>query len=311
MLATLLFQLCPAWSECLDQTLFKKDFCFTEDWFSAKTDRLLKVMASFRNQEGVRGLEVGPFEGMSTIWFLENVLPGKNSQLVAIDSYDSDCRECRQAYPRFLKNLKLSGNEEKVRLIKNRSQEALKHLKPNSFDWAFIDGDSTAKNRLLDAVLAWDLLKVGGMLIIDDYRRSSRLWLDQQPKYAIETFVTLYRNEFKLIEWENELVVKKLAVCEVAGFEKVKSLKFFNRSHCVRLGRFEIYVKGRRVFDRQSRKQFTLSKAENESLLELLKTRKHGEYFFDASAVAHSKLPSALKREIQLLYVKSETKKET
>lgn len=45
----------------------------------------------------------------------------------------------------------------------------------NKFDFIYVDGLHLSQDVLYDALLSFDLLKVGGILIFDDY-----LWFDPQ-----------------------------------------------------------------------------------------------------------------------------------
>jgi hypothetical protein len=52
-----------------------------------------------------------------------------------------------------------------------------------------------AKDVLVDAVLAWDLLKPGGYIIFDDYNcygPRSRLVPNFTPKIAVDAFVKIF-----------------------------------------------------------------------------------------------------------------------
>jgi len=53
------------------------------------------------------------------------------------------------------------------------SKEFLRSIEEPTFDFIYIDGDHTAEGVLQDAVLAWRLLKAGGIMAFDDY-----LWED-------------------------------------------------------------------------------------------------------------------------------------
>src|SRR6185312_6234037 len=71
------------------------------------------------------------------------------------------------------------------------------------FDFVYIDGSHQAPDVLADAVLAFQLLKLGGVLVFDDY-----LWamepLGRQdfynmPKPAIDAFVNVFQRKLRLV----------------------------------------------------------------------------------------------------------------
>jgi len=71
------------------------------------------------------------------------------------------------------------------------------------FDFIYIDGSHQAPDVLRDAVLSFDLLKVGGILVFDDYTWSMEPVGSQDlinsPKIAIDSFVNCYIRKFFII----------------------------------------------------------------------------------------------------------------
>ena len=68
----------------------------------------------------------------------------------------------------FLHNIKASGHENIVRLIKACSDEILPLFRPNQFDLIFVDGNHTYKQVLRDIENAVLLVRDGGILCGDD-----------------------------------------------------------------------------------------------------------------------------------------------
>jgi predicted O-methyltransferase YrrM len=71
------------------------------------------------------------------------------------------------------------------------------------YDLIYIDGSHTAPDVLLDAVLAFRLLRIGGIMIMDDY-----LWtmepqrsvdLLNTPKLAIDAFTSIYMRKLRIL----------------------------------------------------------------------------------------------------------------
>ena len=62
-------------------------------------------------------------------------------------------------------------------------------LATESYDFVYVDGCHLATCAIADIILSWDLLKTGGILIIDDYG-----WLGpplDRPKVAVDAFLTI------------------------------------------------------------------------------------------------------------------------
>jgi hypothetical protein len=72
-------------------------------------------------------------------------------------------------FPRFLKNT--APWRDRVVIHTGPSFETLSHLR-RQFDAIYVDGWHTAYGALADAVMAWPRLKLGGLMVFDDY-----LWL--------------------------------------------------------------------------------------------------------------------------------------
>lgn len=177
---------------------------FTYDWFTSNIPVWKRVLSPYAGRPGLHYLEVGVFEGRSAVWMLENVLTHPSSTLTGIDLFPGDLQD------HYLANLRLSGYAQKARTIKGRSQRELRRLEPDSYDIIYIDGGHTADMVLADAVLCWELLKTGGLLIFDDYQWKRETYPDElRPGMAIDAFITAYRNYLEIVHREYQAIVRK------------------------------------------------------------------------------------------------------
>ena len=177
---------------------------FTYDWFTSAVPVWTRVLAPYAGRPETHYLEVGVFEGRSAIWMLNNILTHPTSTLTGIDLFPGDLKE------RYLANLELSGVAHKAITITGRSQVELRNLKPDSYDIIYIDGGHTGDMVLADAVLSWDLLKVGGLLIFDDYRwKMEEYPAEVRPGVSIQAFITAYRNYLELVHLDYQAIVRK------------------------------------------------------------------------------------------------------
>ena len=187
---------------------------FGPDYFTYNIPIWEKVMAPYKGKPNVHYLEIGVFEGRSSLWVLENILTHPTARLTGIDPFTGPYKE------RCLANVQRSGAAEKVNLITGYSQLALRQLPFQSFDIIYIDGSHAKDNTLEDAVLSWRLVKEDGLIIFDDYRWAGVLgcatgedgFADDEkdfPKPAIDAFAQCFDNKFTVIHNSYQLILKR------------------------------------------------------------------------------------------------------
>lgn len=233
-------------------------YTFTSDWFTHNIPTWNRVLHDMKGKPNLTYLEIGPYEGRSFLWVMDNVLTHPSSKAIAIDTFDkifdSDPEKT------FLENVRRSGSSSKVRTIKGFSQEKLREIKLNSIDLIYIDGDHKSKGVLMDAMLSWDLLKEGGILIFDDYKLSYDLPMEMRPEFAIDVFQTLFRDELQVMINDYQFIVRKSkSQCiEAMGFIKRLEMPLI----CTRLGHYVYYWKPQKLYDASTHREVALSQGE-------------------------------------------------
>lgn len=192
------------------------DYLFQSDWFTRYVPLWEKQLAPFKDQPQLNFLEVGSFEGKSTIWTLVNILTEPTSRMVCVDTFEgSDEHEgmgidCTDIESRFRHNLKVAKVEHKVEIIKGKSQTILKKLPENHFDFAYIDGSHYAADVLFDAVIAFTLVNKGGIIAFDDYYWDMVPNRLHRPKIAINAFLEVFQERLAVQHKGEQVFVKKL-----------------------------------------------------------------------------------------------------
>jgi hypothetical protein len=82
----------------------------------------------------------------------------------------------------------------------------------DAYDCVYIDGSHTSRNVLTDLVLAWGILKLQGILIIDDYTLAmftDNAW--KNPAMGIDAFLNVFSQEYKILEKGRQVIVQKIA----------------------------------------------------------------------------------------------------
>jgi len=249
-----------------------KKYTFNADWFSHNIPIWSRVLRDMKGKPNLNYLEVGTFEGRSFFWVLDNILTHPSSVAVGIDTFEKSGGNDPEAV--FRENVRRSGRSSKVKVIKGFSQQKMRDLKLNSFDLIYIDGDHASKSVLMDAVLAWDLLKDGGILIFDDYKWDYALPAEMRPAFALDVFQTLFRENFRILEKGYQLIVRKT---DSPCIKAKGSIKVEEKSlACTGLGPYTYYWKPKKLYGTSTNREITLSDGEISLIENVLINRKPG-----------------------------------
>jgi len=179
---------------------------FTEHWWRNNQfifEELGRISFS-KDKPPIQALEIGSYEGMSTVWFLDNWLTHPASSIVCIDTWQGGREhvgiDFSQVEGRFDENIKPYGS--KANKLKAQSSVALQYLAYHNYraDFIYVDGSHEAANVLQDLVLAFHILKPQGLMVCDDY-----VWAPPTgdkldcPKLAIDAFTTCYSKYLQII----------------------------------------------------------------------------------------------------------------
>jgi predicted O-methyltransferase YrrM len=203
-----------------------KNYIFTEDWFN---DDGLFILNEIDTTKELHILEIGSFEGKSTIWFLDNMLQNKNSTITCVDpwmsysqdhdsinSYSKEKNEWdlieRKTKEIFLHNIVESTNSSKVIIRQGFSDKVLPSLitEQKIYDIIFIDGNHTAPYVMMDSIMSWGLLKNGGIIIFDDYSWNLDKPTTLRPKESVDYFMLTFSDYLTELYSDYRKIVKKL-----------------------------------------------------------------------------------------------------
>jgi hypothetical protein len=173
---------------------------FTTDWTSPHVASWSDVLEPFREKK-VEVLEVGALEGRSSIFFLRFL---SLSRLTAIDSFWDKAAE-----DRFNANTREFA--QRLEVIKKLSVNGLHDLiwAGREFDFIYLDGTHERDLVVVDSILAWKVLKVGGVLIWDDYGLGNE-WPDEwRPRTGIDLFLRMQLGSYKLLHKADQVVIRR------------------------------------------------------------------------------------------------------
>ena len=183
--------------KCVNMT---ENYSFSTNW----TDQYSDLWKHFIPKDISSVLEIGNWEGRSTIWFADYF---DQAQITSIDP-----SKCGNRHT-LLSNISKSPNVSRIKLIFEKSEDALPHLSKNSFDFIYIDGNHNASNVLLDGLLSFNLLKKDGVLIFDDYNWSGEdrfgnySFTGILPKESIDHFISIM--DCEVLHLGYQAVIKK------------------------------------------------------------------------------------------------------
>jgi predicted O-methyltransferase YrrM len=188
---------------------------FSYDWVTPHTKEWEKDLQHLEGKPNVRALEIGCFEGQSACWFLDNILTDPTSRLVCVDPFAVPMATILLRFfeARFDENIAASGAADRVQKLVGPSQVVVRTLQPAQFDFIYVDGSHKVGDVLQDAVLAWTVLRPGGVVMFDDYALVddvSEGLMARAPGRALDAFMSILGSSATLIRRDWQLVLRKM-----------------------------------------------------------------------------------------------------
>jgi predicted O-methyltransferase YrrM len=161
-------------------------------------------------------LEIGSFEGRSCL-YAAKLFPKAHITCIdtfAGDEYTNPDNENLKAIfenleCRFLPNI--APIRERITVLKGTSLQRLSELsdRTESFDAIYIDGSHFYRHALLDTLISWPLLKVGGIMIWDDYIWDLPNYGVMKTKLAVDQFLSAYEGDYEILFVTNQVAIRK------------------------------------------------------------------------------------------------------
>lgn len=150
-------------------------------------------------------LEIGVFQGATARWVLDTILTHPESRLIGIDPWDRNLYTRREipddkTWDDIMAGIDNLCNNPKVRMLKGYSQNVINArygFKNDSIDAVYIDGEHSFAAVVNDFKLSWPLLKIGGVIIFDDY--DSKATGSPQVKIAIDGILNALKTDCRVL----------------------------------------------------------------------------------------------------------------
>lgn len=177
---------------------------FSSDWVTPNEKNFKLCMDSLDTKR--KFLEIGCFEGRSTCWLLQNGL-AEDGTMVCVDTFKPYWYTEGDLFEKFQENIR--EVKKKYQMISSfvmDSEKALLQLlqQKRDFDFVYIDGDHSPSGVLTDIVLAWGLLRQGGIVLFDDYEYEA-----EPTKMGINAFLDCFDGQYDVVLQNYQLAVAK------------------------------------------------------------------------------------------------------
>jgi predicted O-methyltransferase YrrM len=193
------------------------EYQFTKDWFGWAPPVWEQLIPMLSGEAGKRQfLEIGSFEGRSTVWTMENMMQ-EGDYIYCIDTWEGGeehgAEDMQAVFERFKANTAIAKDKAKVVrgfAIDTSTTELASIIQGGTqYDFIYIDGSHIAKDVLTDACMAWQVLKPKGIIVFDDYVWGDPRDILHRPKAAIDAFTNIFAEEVEVIHVGYQLVVRK------------------------------------------------------------------------------------------------------
>jgi predicted O-methyltransferase YrrM len=161
----------------------------------------------------IKYLEIGTFYGANLLSVANSYGLHNDSKLYCIDPWEDykDYPEYKNEQPNiynsFINNIEKSGLKDKIVINRGYSNSELIKLEDDFFDIIYVDGNHEPEYVLEDAVLSFRKLKIGGILIFDDYGWGG----PDLTKRGIDGFLSGYHKRIQILGGrESQVFVKKI-----------------------------------------------------------------------------------------------------
>ena len=185
------------------------NYKYSQTWFlHSEIKNLLKHHIN-NSTENIM-LEIGCFEGLSSVFFADNFLNFQSSRLICVDPFSTISTNDHSQYLQnneelnFNYNISNCKNSDKIIVHKITSD---KFFETNNKDYNFIyiDGCHDPEFIKRDMENSFAVLKQNGIMWMDDYCGGDGI----QIKNAMNEFLDKYNSQYEIIHSGYQLAIKK------------------------------------------------------------------------------------------------------
>jgi len=182
---------------------------YSQKWFiGSEINKQLRNFVAESTENTI--LEIGCFEGLSSVFFADNVLDHANSSLTCVDPFLTLDNNDHKKYlinneeENFDYNISICKNSEKISVFKITSDEFFK-VNTKMYDFIYIDGSHQCENIIRDMANSFGALKQNGIMWMDDYKGGD----NNRIKNTMDKCLEKIKGQYEVIHIGYQLAIRK------------------------------------------------------------------------------------------------------
>lgn len=183
-----------------------ENYKYTKDWFIYSEIRSM-LLDFIDTQQKNTILEIGSYEGISSVFFADNLIDNPDSTLTCVDPFltidNNDHLEylINNEEMNFDYNISICKNTEKIKVMKITSDKFFE-TNTKMFNFIYIDGCHEPDFVIRDMENSFKFLEKHGIMWMDDY--------DTGAKNAMDNFLEKYEGQYEIFHKWYQLGIIKL-----------------------------------------------------------------------------------------------------
>lgn len=234
---------------------FENIFYFSNSWFYINLKDILNFFKFFQNKKIQSFLEIGSFEGQSTVFFITFFKHLKSFDI--IDPFMNDGTQISNYNKSGIDKLKNIFLFNINKILKNENKNDIKyniyqdlstnilHKIKNKYDFIYIDGSHLSVDVFIDAFYSFHLLNDNGIIIFDDFKHSVyKELIYLSPSIAIYIFYKIFSKYIKIKYIKHSICFQKIENVNLLNdknaLNTIKELKYLTEKHKKKLKFFNL-----------------------------------------------------------------------
>lgn len=173
-----------------------------------------KYLGHLARKPRVTGLEIGTFRGESAKWMVEHIFTNELSRYYCVDPFTGSAEHQEMGLDfSLIESIARDALSPHTNcwIDKARSHDFLPKLifSGVKLDFVYVDGSHQAGDVLFDSFLAFQLLKIGGILCWDDYHWKVFTDKNNCPQFGIDVFLDLWGEKLTVLHKGPQVFIRK------------------------------------------------------------------------------------------------------